>query len=92
MEFAFALKSNRMKLYDSDLSRLKDEVKDLCEGGGKYIKLLKNIMDIDSSEALNDETSIWVDALNAHVKLSVLYSVIMRFLWTLSAIQSHAPI
>ena len=58
LEFAFALKSNRMKLYDSDLSRLKDEVKDLCEGGGKYIKLLKNIMDIDSSEALNDETSI----------------------------------
>ena len=47
-----------MKLYDSDLSRLKDEVKNLCEENGKYIKLLKNILDIASSEAWIDETSI----------------------------------
>lgn len=58
LEFAFALKNARMKLYDSDLSRLKDEVKNLCDKNGEYIKLLKNILDIDSSDALNDETSI----------------------------------
>ena len=60
LEFAFALKNDRMKLYDSDLSRLKDEVKNLCEDSGKYIKLLKNILDIASSESWIDETSIWV--------------------------------
>ena len=58
LEFAFALQSDRMKLYDSDMRRLKDEVKNLCEDSGKYIKLLKNILDIDSSEAWIDETSI----------------------------------
>jgi hypothetical protein len=58
LEFAFALKNDRMKLYDSDLSRLKDEVKNLCEDSGKYIKLLKNILDIASSESWIDETSI----------------------------------
>lgn len=58
LEFAFALKSDRMKLYDSDMRRLKDEVRDLCEDSGKYIKLLKNILGIDSSEAWSDATSI----------------------------------
>ena len=47
-----------MKLYDSDMKRLKDEVGNLCEDSGKYIKLLKNILDIDSPEAWIDETSI----------------------------------
>ncbi len=58
LEFAFALKNDRMKLYDSDMKRLKDEVGNLCEDSGKYIKLLKNILDIDSPEAWIDETSI----------------------------------
>ncbi|WP_293007208.1 hypothetical protein [Nitrosomonas sp.] len=58
LEFAFALKSNRLKLYESDLSRLKVEVKKLCEDNGKYIRLLKNFLDIDSFETWRDETSI----------------------------------
>lgn len=57
LEFVFALKSNRLKLYESDLIRLKDEVKELCEDNGEHIKLLKIFFDIASSEA-SDEPSI----------------------------------
>ncbi|MBX9893708.1 MAG: hypothetical protein K2Y09_00805 [Nitrosomonas sp.] len=51
LEFAFALRTERLKLCDSDIERLKEEVKSLSnESEEEYVVLLKNLIDMNSSE------------------------------------------
>ncbi|MXS82713.1 hypothetical protein [Nitrosomonas oligotropha] len=51
LEFAFALRTERLKLCDSDIERLKQEINSLSnESGEKYVVLLKNLMDMDTPE------------------------------------------
>lgn len=51
LEFAFALRTGRLKLCDSDIERLKQEINSLSnESGEKYVVLLKNLMDMDTPE------------------------------------------
>ncbi|WP_305333882.1 hypothetical protein [Nitrosomonas sp.] len=57
LEFAFALRTERLRLTSSDVSRLENEIRNLPNKNGQYIKLLSDLM-INSSEAWRDEASI----------------------------------
>ena len=50
LEFALALKTERMKLSAVDMKRLKDEVKELS-GEDQYIKLMKDLLDVGQPNA-----------------------------------------
>lgn len=57
LEFAFSLKSGRLKLADSDLNRLKQEL-DKLHGSGEYFELLKDLLDMGSADAWDEGPSI----------------------------------
>jgi hypothetical protein len=57
LEFAFALKTERLKLSDKDMSRLRQEVKELC-GEGIYIELIKDLLGVGDAEAWSQGPSI----------------------------------
>ncbi|ADE12083.1 hypothetical protein [Sideroxydans lithotrophicus] len=57
LEFAFALKAERLKLADEDMNRLKLEVKELS-GDGIYVELLKALLDVGHEGSLEQETGI----------------------------------
>lgn len=57
LEFAFALKTARLKLADQDMSRLKLEVEELS-GDGIYVELLKALLDVGRDDSLVQETGI----------------------------------
>lgn len=51
LEFAFAVRTEHLKLCDSDLKKLKQEIASLSnENGEKYVVLLKNLMDMNTPE------------------------------------------
>lgn len=57
LEFAFALKTERLKLAAADIRRLKLEVKGLS-GGGLYFDLLKGLLDVGDEGCFVQETVI----------------------------------
>jgi hypothetical protein len=57
LEFAFALKTERLKLADEDMNRLKSEV-DGLSGDGIYLELLKALLDVGREGLLEQETGI----------------------------------
>lgn len=57
LEFAFALKTERMKLADKDMNRLKQEVRVLL-GGGQYLGLIKDLLDVGRTDAWDQGASI----------------------------------
>lgn len=56
LEFAFAIKTERLKLADEDMSRLRQEVKGLS-GDGKYFELLKDLLDVGSTDSWSQGAS-----------------------------------
>lgn len=57
LEFAFALKSERLKLADKDMTRLQGEVRELC-GEEKYVDLMKDLLGVGRTDAWNQGASI----------------------------------
>ena len=57
LEFALAIKNGWLKLSDSDMSRLKQEVNKL-HGSGVYFELLRDLLGIGSSDAWSEEATI----------------------------------
>ncbi len=57
LEFAFALKTERMKLTDKDISRLRQEAQQL-RSDGKYIDLIKDLLGVGNADAWSQGASI----------------------------------
>lgn len=57
LEFAFALKTERMRLSEKDMNRLKQEVKAL-KSNGKHIDLIKDLLDVGDVDAWSHGASI----------------------------------
>ena len=57
LEFAFALKTERLKLSDKDMNRLMNEVKEL-RGNGKYLDLIKDMLNVGDADSWSYKASI----------------------------------